>query len=82
MLKKKGKQRRSKAIHPMPQPGQIALSPREVCGFTGLSLRLVTKAIRDGSLPARQIGLRRRIVQRADAEAFVRSLPAARPEAR
>jgi excisionase family DNA binding protein len=74
--------KRTKVRFPMPQPGQIGLSPREVCAITGFGLSKIRAAIQSGELPARCLGSRRHVIRREDAEAFMKNLPPARTEAR
>ncbi|MGJ5135687.1 excisionase family DNA-binding protein [Bradyrhizobium oligotrophicum] len=78
MIKRKKPQRRA---YPMPPPGQIALSPDQACAVIGIGRTKLDEAIEAGALRARKFG-RRVIIERGDAEAFIRGLPPARPEAR
>jgi excisionase family DNA binding protein len=73
-MKREKRKPKTKALFPQPAPGQLGLSPREVCAITGIGLTRVRDAIADGSLPARKLG-RRHVIMRSDAEAFVRGLP-------
>ena len=53
------------------QPDAIAFSPRQAALISSLSLRTITAAVASGELPSFRKG-RRRVIFRADLEAYLR----------